>query len=224
MRPTPALEAISEPDRPPQVRALCLAANALVGDVPARTATVHLQGTVGSHRRRSRSRRTICENPRLPLPARDDISRSASLNSDQLKPPAPNPCETCPYRRDVPSGIWDVAEYEKLSRYDADTVDQPQRLFQCHLTDLDNPRRRRVCAGWAGCHDTDNLLAIRLALLDGRISLATADAIRDYQSPVPLFGSGAEAAAHGMKDIADPSAAARIAIEKIQRIRTDITS
>jgi Family of unknown function (DUF6283) len=151
-----------------------------------------------------------------------DSSWSAPLNNEQLRPPAPKPCETCPYRRDVPSGIWDVTEYEKLPRYDADTISQPQRLFQCHLTDRDDPRLRRVCAGWASCHDTDHLLAIRLALYDGRITLETAKAIRDYQSPVPLFESGAEAAAHGMRDIADQSAAARAAVEKIRRIRTDI--
>lgn len=24
------------------------------------------------------------------------------------------PCETCPYRRDVPSGVWSADEYRKL--------------------------------------------------------------------------------------------------------------
>jgi hypothetical protein len=46
--------------------------------------------------------------------------------------PASNPCGSCPYRRDVPSGVWDAAEYEKLPRYDGPMADQPARLFLCH--------------------------------------------------------------------------------------------
>lgn len=37
----------------------------------------------------------------------------------------------------------------------------------------------------------------------------------DYVSPVPLFASGAEAAAHGMRDIDAPGARARRAIMKL---------
>nr|WP_280343300.1 DUF6283 family protein [Nocardia neocaledoniensis] len=36
---------------------------------------------------------------------------------DKIGPPAPRPCVSCPYRRDVPSGVWDFGEYEKLRGY-----------------------------------------------------------------------------------------------------------
>jgi hypothetical protein len=35
-----------------------------------------------------------------------------------INPPAPKPCESCPYRKDVPSGVWSEGEYRKLPQYD----------------------------------------------------------------------------------------------------------
>jgi hypothetical protein len=46
------------------------------------------------------------------------------------------------------------------------------------------------------------------------------EAIRSYVSPVPLFKSGAEAAAHGMRDVENQSDAAMDAADKITRIRS----
>lgn len=121
------------------------------------------------------------------------------------------PCASCPYRRDVPSGIWDESEYAKLAAYDGEIIDQMRAgatgVFMCHQVD------GRLCAGWAGCHDLTQTLAARLhaAELD--------PSVFDYASPVPLFGSGAEAAAHGLRDIERPGADARAAIGKITRVR-----
>ncbi|MEV5667123.1 DUF6283 family protein [Streptomyces flaveolus] len=64
-----------------------------------------------------------------------------------------------------------------------------------------NDDRARICGGWAGCHDGDELLALRVASIVGDLTAETAEAVRNYISPVPLFSSGAEAAAHGMRDI-----------------------
>lgn len=138
------------------------------------------------------------------------------------QPPAPRPCASCPYRQDVPSGVWAASEYAKLPAYDQPTFAQPARLFLCHQHDRDDDRAR-VCAGWAGCHDGDHLLALRVAVASGEITVETADAIRDYASPVPLFTSGMEAAVHGMREIHRPSPDACTAIDKISRQRTDIT-
>ena len=44
----------------------------------------------------------------------------------------------------------------------------------------------------------------------------------DYRSPVPLFTSGAAAAAHGMKDIENPDDAALAVMDKIRARRADI--
>ncbi|MEU7480522.1 DUF6283 family protein [Lentzea sp. NPDC042327] len=145
------------------------------------------------------------------------------MNHEQIAAPAPRPCDADPYRLDAPSGIWAPSEYEKLIGYDAPTAEQPKGLFLCHLSDPKSGRLR-ICAGWAGCHDGDHLLALRLAVLEGQISLETAETTRDYRSPVPLFGSGKEAAAHGMRDIEAPGDRARRASEKIVRARSDIAA
>lgn len=122
--------------------------------------------------------------------------------SDLLKPSAA-PCGTCPYRRDIPAGIWDASEYAKLPPYDGETWEQPPAPFLCHRND------GHLCAGWVGCHDTDHLLALRLVRVD--------PATFDYVSPVPLFGSGREAAAHGLSGINRPDRRARRAIAKLDK-------
>lgn len=126
-----------------------------------------------------------------------------------IRPPADRPCGSCPYRRDVPSGVWSEEEYEKLPAYDAPTGDQPLGVFHCHRQD------GRVCAGWVGCHDMDQALAIRLAAAEGRLDDETLTAILDYETSTPLWGSGEEAAEHGLKDIARPGPAARLLMEKL---------
>ncbi|GAB3943727.1 hypothetical protein GCM10029976_066770 [Kribbella albertanoniae] len=138
------------------------------------------------------------------------------------QPPAPRPCESCPYRQDVFSGLWDREEYEKLPRYDVDTPAQPSKLFLCHQTGPDHPSVR-ICAGWAGCHDGDNLLALRYALAQDRIDATTYQASIGYTSPVPVFTSGAEAAAHGLTDINNPGPGARQILAKLSRTRSDLS-
>ncbi|MGA5425189.1 DUF6283 family protein [Streptomyces lavendulocolor] len=112
-------------------------------------------------------------------------------------------------------------EYEKLRRYDADTPDQPLRQFQCHQSDAGGDSRR-TCAGWAGCHNAEHLLGLRLAVLDGRIDTTTYQAAVNYQSPVPLFTSGGEAADHGQKGIDAPVNEDRRKIHKITQTRQDL--
>ncbi|MEU3010209.1 DUF6283 family protein [Nocardia asteroides] len=141
---------------------------------------------------------------------------------DEMGPPAPRPCASCPYRRDVPSGVWDYAEYEKLRAYDGEMGEQPQGLFQCHQADGDSPASR-MCAGWVGCHGGHELLALRLALIGGRIQPETFEAAERYVSPVALFGSGAEAADHGQAEIDRPGVQARRLIQKIDKVRTDLS-
>lgn len=120
-----------------------------------------------------------------------------------IKPPAPRPCETCPYRLDCPSGVWDPAEYHKLPAYDLPTAGQPSQVFLCH------EHGNRACAGWAGCHDTANLLSLRLALVTGAMTPAQYAQSVLYVSPVPLFASGRLAAEHGLREVETPSAVAR---------------
>lgn len=121
--------------------------------------------------------------------------------------PAARPCGSCPYRRDVPSGVWAREEYEKLPAYDRPTYEQPPAVFLCHQ------QNGRVCAGWAGCHDMDQSLGLRFASHD--MDPDDVAATLDFTSPVPLFRSGTEAAEHGLRDLATPGASAARVIAKI---------
>ena len=127
--------------------------------------------------------------------------------------PKPYPCASCPYRCDVPSGIWSEDEYHKLPLYDKPTAEQPHGVFMCHQAD------DTVCSGWAGTHDIVNLMSLRMAASTGRIEEGALDAIMDYKSPVPLFDSGAEACAHGMSEVLTPSQEAVLIALKIKRRR-----
>lgn len=121
------------------------------------------------------------------------------------------PCKSCPYRQDVPSGVWSPDEYAKLPAYDGDMRDQvingATGVFMCHQRD------GRLCAGWVGAHGPHNLLALRLSKSDFD------PAIWDYRSPVPLFLSGAEAADHGKRAIRQPGTRARRTIDRLVRKR-----
>jgi hypothetical protein len=124
--------------------------------------------------------------------------------------PRKNPCPTCPYRRDVASGVWDAEEYEKLVRYDGDTSGQDPRAFGCHSDGGES-----LCAGWVAHRDPQEMLALRLGVAMGSVD----PAVMEYETDVPLFSSGAEAAAHGLADVEAPGVKARQAIKKITRLR-----
>jgi len=113
--------------------------------------------------------------------------------TDLPKPPK-RPCGSCPYRRDVPSGIWDASEYEKLPQYDGEIIAQFMKggtaLFMCHQQD------GCLCGGWLQTHGADDLAALRLCAVD--------EAAYGYTSDVEVFATGAEAAAHGMAEIDAP--------------------
>lgn len=132
--------------------------------------------------------------------------------------PAPRPCASCPYREDVPSGVWHATEYQKLIAYDGPTSEQPPGLFLCHQTDAADAAAR-LCAGWVG---GEELLAIRIGAATGALSPEDVQAAFEYVSPVPLFESGRDAAEHGIFEIEDPGEEAITAIEKISRRRVDI--
>lgn len=123
----------------------------------------------------------------------------------ELPCPARTPCASCPYRRDVPSGIWVAEEYRKLPAYDGETWEQPIGLFMCHQRD------GNLCAGWLACHDNGHLLALRINPID--------PSAYNYESPVPIFASGKEAMEHGLADIKAPGARAVHLIGKIQKQR-----
>lgn len=124
--------------------------------------------------------------------------------------PRKSPCASCPYRRDVPSGVWAAEEYEKLPGFDGDTAVQSPATFYCHQQD------GAVCAGWLGHTEPSELLGVRVGLLTGALD----ESCLDYRTDVALFASGAEAAAHGLRDLDTPGDSARDTMRKITRTRS----
>lgn len=118
------------------------------------------------------------------------------------------PCAACPYRRDVPSGVWADHEYDKLVGYDLPTGMQPPMTFGCHATP------EHYCHGWAVVHSNrghgNELLALRLASFGG-------DEVVIPEAGVPLFSSGAEAAEHGKAEIEEPGEEACETIDRLGR-------
>ncbi len=104
----------------------------------------------------------------------------------------PRMCGSCPYRRDVPAGVWAASEYRKLADYDKPTPLQPPHLFMCHQND------GCLCGGWLMTHDRDHLLALRIGCERLHPNVFS------FTSSVAVFATGAEAAAHGMSGIDEP--------------------
>lgn len=109
------------------------------------------------------------------------------------------PCEACPYRRDVPSGVWASEEYEKLRRYEGETFDQPAATFGCHATPS------KLCHGWAVVSGEESL------------SLRIAGCPEIPPPKVPLFESHTAAADHGQRELQEPSLGARTVIDRLVR-------
>ena len=114
------------------------------------------------------------------------------------------PCLACPYRLDVPSGVWSWSEYEKLRAYDNITPEQPFEAFSCHATP------DQICNGWAVCHTSrgneHDLLSMRII---GYPAIPPAK--------VPLHPSGNAAADFGQRDIEDPSDEAMEVVDKLMQ-------
>lgn len=130
-----------------------------------------------------------------------------------LLPPASSPCGSCPYRQDVPSGVWTADEYAKLPLYDLATWAQPPSVFCCHQQD------GRLCAGWVGCHDMAESFGLRVAAARGLIDDQAVDSVLDYVTDVALFPTGEAAAEHGLREIEEPGREAARTIAKLHRRR-----
>lgn len=141
------------------------------------------------------------------------VALQAGVSAMSASAPAHVPCASCPYRLDVPSGLWDRSEYEKLPAYDRETHAQPTAPFFCHR------RNGRLCSGWCGTHRMGESLGLRVGMSTGTIDSEAFEAALEYVSPVPLHESGLAAAEHGKAEIAVPGARARTMIKKLESRR-----
>jgi len=69
-----------------------------------------------------------------------------------------------------------------------------------------------LCSGWLACHNPQELLALRFP---GRVDPSA----YTYTTDVALFASGAEARAHGIRDVRAPGAKAQKMMRGIVRGR-----
>lgn len=74
------------------------------------------------------------------------------------------PCEQCPWRKDVPTGVFPEQAYRESA---PTSYDMAQSTFACHMSGAENPA---TCAGFLLRH-ADNNLSVRLSLMTGRIDL-----------------------------------------------------
>jgi hypothetical protein len=139
------------------------------------------------------------------------------------------PCQSCPYRKDCPSGVWAKSEYEKLRQYDPVQValqpEQAARLrnlgfpdhftvpgeaigkFLCHQSTAAG--EEILCRGWLSVHK--DTVPVKLLMMNGEV---TPEEV--YQKPtVPLHESGNAAADAGEKQIKRPSRSARSMSQKL---------
>lgn len=133
-------------------------------------------------------------------------------NPEDTNPAQPrkSPCASCPYRKNVASGVWAESEYQKLPRYDGEMHEQTAvAVFMCHQND------GCACSGWLAHRNPEDMLAVRIGVLHGELD----PSCLDYSTDVELFGSGAAAAEHGMKDVEAPSDRTMTVIAKIARRR-----
>lgn len=91
------------------------------------------------------------------------------------------PCEQCPWRRDVPTGVFPAEAYRLSART---AHDAGLHTFACHMSGAERPA---VCAGFL-IANSDNNLAVRMAMAMGRFDH---DAV---SSTAPLYGSYREMA------------------------------
>lgn len=119
---------------------------------------------------------------------------------------AKEPCSSCPYRKDVLSGLWHPSEYAKLPAYD-DGVSWSLGTFLCHQTNATG--RKTVCRGWLTV--AADSIAVRIAILKGEVAVEQ----RDAPVATPLHKSGAAACAAGMRGVRRPGRKARALGDKL---------
>lgn len=90
--------------------------------------------------------------------------------SQEAARPRKNPCASCPYRKNVPPGIWDQSEYDKLSKYDGEMHEQQATaVFMCHQHD------GCVYSGWLAHREPVDMLAVRIGLISGQMDTVCLD-------------------------------------------------
>lgn len=100
----------------------------------------------------------------------------------------PRPCERCPWRSDIPTGIFPVSAFRHSA---ATAYDIATTTFACHMSGREKPA---TCAGFL-MRGAEHNLAVRMALGAGRL-----DPLDVSDGGFPLYASyRAMAVANGVK-------------------------
>lgn len=144
-----------------------------------------------------------CARPKIEFKESTMTALTKPVSRRQVVKIRPTPCRFCPYRRDVPSGVWNRSDYLKLLDYDKPTGEQPFAPFGCHEVP------KLFCTGWAQCHGWE-LISLRIAdFFHGPFTIPPIK--------TPLFKSGHEAAEHGLKQTGLKAKRAILYILKLRR-------
>lgn len=102
------------------------------------------------------------------------------------------PCEQCPWRKDVPTGVFPAQAYRESA---PTSYDMAQSTFACHMSGRDKPA---TCAGFLLRHAHNNL-SVRLSECSGRINLS-----RLNDGGYPIYETYREMAIANGVDSEDP--------------------
>lgn len=145
--------------------------------------------------------------PVAPSPAPQPHAKGAGAVAGRI-PVRDNPCGSCPYRKDTPPGVWHPDEYAKLPAWD-NPMEMHAGVFMCHQSALG--QKDSACRGWFEVHHEN--VGVRMAAA-ARLTVAQREPTK-----IPLYASGAEACAAGMRGVRRPNAAAKSLIGKITKAR-----
>lgn len=130
----------------------------------------------------------------------------------------PKPCDTCPYSKSTPPGVWHPEEYLKLKKFDDPLAHGIiSATFLCHNGGTPGANDT-LCRGWLSVHADS--IPVRFLLSQGRVS---PEDIPEELDP-GLYASGAEACAAGLRGVKKPSRKAKKAMDKIltTRVKTGV--
>ena len=117
---------------------------------------------------------------------------SVSTKGGNARSARSRPCEQCPWREDVPTGVFPPAAFITSA---PTAYDGAISTFGCHMNPVENPA---TCAGFLLRHGVNNL-GVRLAIISDRLDLDRISAAK-----LPIYESYREMAIANGVDPNDP--------------------
>lgn len=121
------------------------------------------------------------------------------------------PCETCPYRRDVPAAFWSEVEFQKVLAGEASFFGA---VFACHKQIALDDGRQALCAGFVLDQKKRGVPSIALRVMLRKPDVAEMFDKVEPPDGVEMFDDAIEMCRVNLErieagDVADPELAAR---------------